>query len=136
MSQEAIKKFVEYIKLQVFDDQYIDRVEERRILESGIKDGIGVDKGLSIIREVAIENGWVVERLVEERAKEMLEQFAGNDGVVDKKEFDDAVGLFKKDSKGKVKEDDIKQRLKQIMLDNDWKAKEGGLFGSKWFSAI
>lgn len=133
---EDLQGFVEFIKLQTFDDQYVDRQEEKKILEEGVKRGIGVDKSLSILKEVADEKGYVVERFIEERAKGLLERFATNDGQIDKKEFDDAVALFKEDSKGRVKEDDIKKRLKQIVVDNNWKPKEGGLFGSKWFSAI
>ncbi|OQW93221.1 MAG: hypothetical protein BWK79_12285 [Beggiatoa sp. IS2] len=136
VSPEIQKQFVEYIKLQVFDDNYIDRKEEKKILETGIKNGIGVDEALSIIRQVASEKGIVVERDVEDKAKELLQRFAANDGRVDKKEFEDAVSLFKTSCKGRVTDIEIHKRLKQMMLDNGWKAKEGGLFGTKWFTAI
>lgn len=134
-SQATIQQFIEFIKLKVFDDGYIDRQEEKAILEEGVKRGIGVESGIAVIRQVAIDHGYVVERMVDERAKEILQRFA-TDGQVDKKEFEDAVALYKSDCKGKVKDDDIRKRLKQIMIDNGWKAKEGGFFGTKWFSAI
>jgi hypothetical protein len=136
VSDEVRKAFVDFIMLQVFDDQYIDRQEEKKILEEGIKKGMGVDEGLGIMRQVAMEKGIALERDAEERAKETLEAFATNDGKVDKKEFEDAVAIFKKHSKGKIPEPDLKKRLKKMMVENDWKAKEGGFFGSKWFSAI
>lgn len=136
MSDENIKLFIEQIKLKVFDDQFIDRQEERELLQSAVKYGLGVDKGISVIRQVAQEKGFIVEREAEERVKEVLQQFALNDGVVDKKEFEDALSLFKSATKGKIPEPEMKKRLKQMMVDNGWKAKEGGLFGSKWFSAI
>jgi hypothetical protein len=134
-SQTTIQQFIEFIKLKVFDDGYIDRQEEKAILEEGVKRGIGVESGIAVIRQVAIDHGYVVERMVDERAKEILQRFA-TDGQVDKKEFEDAVALYKSDCKGKVKDDEIRKRLKQIMIDNGWKAKEGGFFGTKWFSAI
>ncbi len=136
ISEEVRKQFVDYIMLQVFDDQYIDRTEEKKILEEGIKKGVGVEEGLSIMRQVAQDKGFVLERDAEERAKDMLEAFATNDGKVDKKEFEDVLGIFKKHSKGKLPEHEMKKRLKKMMEDNGWKAKEGGLFGSKWYSAI
>jgi len=136
ISEDVKNRFVEYIKLQGFDDQYIDRKEEKKILETAVKNGLNVEEGLSILREVAVQKGLVIERDAEERAKEMLERFASNDGKVDKKEFADAVAIFKSACKGKVHEPEIQRRLKSMMLDNGWKAKEGGLFGSKWFSAI
>jgi hypothetical protein len=136
ISSESHKQFVEFIKLQVFDDGYIDRQEEKVILEKGINLGISIDSGLAIINQVATSNGYVVERLVNERSRQILNQFASNDGKIDKKEFDDAVAFYQADTKGKLREDEIRRRIKQLILDNGWKVKEGGLFGSKWFSAI
>ena len=136
ISEEAKKQFVDYIMLQVFDDQYIDRKEEKNILEEGIRKGFGVEEGLAIMRQVAQEKGLALERDAEERAKEMLEAFAQNDGKVDKKEFENTLEIFKKHTKGKIPEHELKKRHKKMMEDNAWKAKEGGLFGSKWYSAI
>ena len=135
-TEESRKQFVEYIMLQVYDDQYVDRAEEKKILEMGIKKGFSVEEGLAILRQVADDKGFAIEREAENRAKEILGQFAANDGVVDKKEFEDALALFKTACKGKLPEPELKKRLKKMMLDNGWKAKEGGLFGTKWFSAI
>lgn len=136
VSEQAKKQLIDYIMLQVFDDQYIDRQEEKKILAEGIKLSISVDDGLAIMRQIAAEKGWVIEREVEDRIKEVLQQFVLNDGVIDKKEFEDALALFKSSCKGKVPEPELKKRLKKIMLEKGWKAKEGGLFGSKWFSSI
>jgi hypothetical protein len=136
ISEDVKNRFVEYIKLQGFDDQYIDRTEEKKILETAVKNGLSVEEGLSLLREVATQKGLVIERDVGEHAKEILARFAGNDGKVDKKEFADAVAIYKSACKGRVPEPEIQKRLKQMMLENGWKAKEGGLFGSKWFSAI
>ncbi len=134
---EHIKnQFIEFITLQAFDDQYIDRQEEKKILEVGVKNGISVDESLSLIQQVASQKGWVLERDAENRAKDFLQNAAANDGKVDKKEFDNAVALFDKALKGRILEPEIKQRLKKMMEENNWKAKEGGLFGSKWYSAI
>lgn len=134
---EGIKtQFIEFIKLQAFDDQYISRQEEKRILEVGVKNGIGVEESLSLILQVAADTGLVVERDAEEKAQAVLERAASNDGKVDKKEFEEVVNLLKTATKGKLTEPEIKQRLKKMMEDNAWKAKEGGLFGTKWYSAI
>lgn len=136
VSPENHRQFVEFIKLQVFDDGFLDRREEKEILEKGIQLGISIESGLAIITQLAGSKGFVVERLANERAKQILTQFAHNDGKIDKKEFDDAVALYQSDTKGKVREDEVRRRIKQLILDHQWKVKEGGLFGSKWFSAI
>ncbi len=136
VTADSKKQFVDYIMLQVFDDQYLDRIEEKKILEEGIRNGLSIEEGLSIIRQVALDKGIALERDAEDRAKEMLARFSANDGKVDKKEFEDALALFKTATKGKWPEPELKRRLKQMMENNGWKAKEGGLFGSKWYSAI
>jgi len=136
VSEQIKNQFIEFITLQGFDDQYIDRVEEKRILEVGVKNGMSVEESLLLIRQVASQKGLVVERDAEDRAKDFLEGAATNDGKVTKKEFSDAVAQFKAASKGKISESEMKRRLKKMMEDNAWKAKEGGLFGSKWYSAI
>jgi len=136
VSDAVRKQFVDYIMLQVFDDQYIDRKEEKQILQEGVKKGVGVEEGLAIIRQVASEKGFTLERDAEERTKEMLDTFASNDGKVDQKEFQDAIAIFKKNTKGRIPEHEMQKRLKRMMVENGWNAKEGGFFGSKWFSAI
>jgi len=135
VSEHIRNQFIEFITLQAFDDKYIDRQEEKRILEVGVKNDISVEDSLSLIRQVASQKGLVVERVAEERAKEFLEK-AAQDGKVDKKEFEGAVMQFKTAIKGKIPELELKLRLKKMMEENGWKAKEGGLFGTKWYSAI
>lgn len=136
VSPENHRQFVEFVKLQVFDDGFLDRQEEKAILEKGIQLGISIESGLAIITQLASTRGFVVERLANDRARQILTQFANNDGKIDKKEFDDAVAFYQSDTKGKIREDEVRRRIKQLILDNQWKVKEGGLFGSKWFSAI
>ncbi len=136
MSDEMKRQLGEFVKLQVYDDKYIDRAEEKNILSEALKRNIPLDEALTIIRQIAQTNGYVVERDVENQTKEVLEQFANNDGKIDKKEFEDAVSMYKKGSRGRVPEAEIRRRLKNVMIDQGWKAKEGGLFGSKWFSEI
>ena len=44
MSIEDIKKrFVDEIKLRAYDDKYVDKNEEREILQIAIQQGIGID---------------------------------------------------------------------------------------------
>lgn len=128
--------FIDYIGLQAYEDGYIDRQEERKLLEHAIELGIGIEEGQSIMKNVAQQRNYVIEREVENQAKELLERYSVSGGVIDKKEFNDAVGLFVSACKGKISEIDSRRRLKKIVLENHWKVKEGGLFSSNWFTEI
>lgn len=136
MSIEEIKRnFLEHVKLRGYDDKFIDAAEERKILEFGIQQGISLDQGRALLIQVAIEQGYAVESLAEMKAKEVLEQFA-NDGQVDKKEFDDAVAIVKKTMRGNLSDDACRKKVKEIMLKQGWKAREGFMKGGSWFSSI
>lgn len=136
MSDEMKRQLGEFIKLQVYDDKYIDRGEEKNILEEALKRNISIDEALNVMRQISEANGYVIERDVEDQAKAMLEQFASNDGVIDKKEFEHALAIYKRATHGRVSDIKAKKCLKEIILNNGWKVKEGGLFGTKWFSEI
>ena len=46
---EVKKRFVEEVKLRAYDDKYIDKNEEREILQIAIQQGVGVDSGRSAL---------------------------------------------------------------------------------------
>lgn len=133
ISESIHQQFVEFITLQGFDDKYIDRKEEKRILEVGVKNDISVEESLALIHEIAKDKGLIIERDVEDKAKAILENGVA-DGKITKKEFEEAFSVFKVACKGKVPDNEIKKRLKQMMETNEWQA--GGLFGIKWYTNI
>lgn len=131
---EVKKRFTEEIKLRAYDDQYIDRGEEREILQIALQDGVSVDAARSALRTVCDQAGYVIESDALNQAKQVFETFAENDGKIDEKEFTDAVGVLKKATKGKRTETQLKRMAVQIVEDNSYKVKTG-LF-SNWYSRV
>jgi hypothetical protein len=137
MSSEEIKrKFVENVKLRGYDDKFIDTAEEKQIMRYGIDNGLSVEEGLALLVQASEKLDYVVESTVNKKAEEVLMQFATNDGVIDKKEFLDAVGIMKRASRGKLSDQACSSKIKQIILNRGWKVKEGFLKGGNWFSSI
>src|SRR3982751_990509 len=102
MSLDDVKRqFVEQVKLRAYDDKYIDKNEEREILQIALQAGITVDSARSALSQVCEANGYVVESKVLMEIKDAIDIFAGNDGKVDEKEFNDAVSMCKKKTQGK-----------------------------------
>jgi hypothetical protein len=125
---EVKRKFTEQIKLRAYDDQYIDKIEEKEILQIAIADGVSVDAARGALKTVCEQCGYVVESEALNQARQVLEQFAENDGKIDEKEFLDAIGVLKRTTKGKRTEVQCKRMIVQIIEDNSYRVKTG------WFS--
>jgi hypothetical protein len=135
MSLDEVKKeFVQQVKLRAYDDKYIDKAEEKEILQLGLSKGISVDAARAALAQVCETNGYILESVVLREVKDLLEIQAGNDGKIDKKEFEDAVALTKKKTQGKKNDVQIKKMICQIIDEGSFKIKTG-MF-SNWYSAV
>src|SRR5206468_10097445 len=98
---EVKRQFVEQVKLRAYDDKYIDKGEERDILQIALQQGVTVDSARAALAQVCESNGYVLESSALKAVKEMIDIQAGNDGKIDEKEFNDAVALMKVRTSGK-----------------------------------
>src|SRR5262245_31334296 len=131
---EVKKRFVEEVKLRAYDDKYIDKNEEREILQIALQAGITVDSARAARAQVCENNGYVVESRVLNEVKDLIDTFASNDGKIDEKEFNDAVAMCKKRMLGKKNDVQVKRMVIQVIDDNSYKVKTG-LF-SNWFARV
>ena len=131
---EVKKRFVEEVKLRAYDDKYIDKNEEREILQIALQQGVGVDSARAALAQVCEGNGYVLESKVISEMKDLLDTLAGNDGKVDEKEFNDCVTQLKKRCQGKKNDIQVKRMVIEIIDDNSYKVKTG-LF-SNWFNRV
>lgn len=135
MALEDVKKrFIEEIKLRAYDDKYVDKNEEREILQIAIQQGISVDSARSALAQVCENQGYVLESAVLRQVKDLIDTFAGNDGKVDEKEFTDAVTTCKKACQGKRTDVQVKRMVLEIIDDNSYKVKTG-MF-SNWYARV
>jgi hypothetical protein len=131
---EVKRQFVEQVKLRAYDDKYIDKNEEREILQIALQSGVTVDSARAALAQVCESNGYVLESHALKAVKEMIEIQANNDGKIDEKEFGDAVSLLKVRTSGKKNDMQCKRMVIEIIEDNNYKIKTG-LF-SNWFSRV
>jgi hypothetical protein len=135
MNLDEIKRqFVEQVKLRAYDDKYIDKAEEREILQIALQHGVTVDSARAALAQVCEGNGYVLESSALKAVREMLEIQAGNDGKIDEKEFGDALSLLKVRTQGKKNDVACKKMLIEIIEENSYKVKTG-LF-SNWFTRV
>jgi hypothetical protein len=128
------KRFVEEVKLRAYDDKYIDRKEEREILQIAIESGITVDSARAALAQVCEAQDYVLESKVLTQLKDILDTSASNDGKVDEKEFNDAVLNCKKWTKGKKTDNECKKMAVEIVLEKSYKTTHGWF--SSWFDKV
>jgi len=131
---EVKKRFVEEVKLRAYDDKYVDKNEEREILQIALSGGITVDSARAALAQVCEANGFVLESRVLADIKDTIEVAAGNDGKIDEKEFNDAVALLKKKVQGKKNDVQCKRMIIEIIDDNAFKVRTG-MF-SNWYARV
>ena len=128
------KRFVEEVKLRAYDDKYIDRKEEREILQIAIESSITVDSARAALAQVCEAQDYVLESKVLTQLKDILDTSANNDGKVDEKEFHDAVLNCKKWTKGKKNDNACKRMVAEIVVENSYKTSTGWF--SSWFDQV
>ena len=131
---EIKRQFVEQVKLRAYDDKYIDKGEEREILQIALQSGVTVDSARAALAQVCEANGYVLESKVLSEIKDLIDTFASNDGKIDEKEFNDCVAQLKKRCQGKKNDVQCKRMVVEIIDDNSYKVKTG-LF-SNWFKRV
>jgi hypothetical protein len=130
--EEVKKRFVEAIKRRARDDLYIDKDEEREILQLAIQQGVSVESARGALAQVCDARGYVLESAALKQVRDLIDTFAGNDGHVDEKEFHDAVTTLQKATQGRRGEAQCKRMVLEIIEDNGYKVKTG-LFRN-WYS--
>jgi hypothetical protein len=135
MSLDEVKKrFVEEVKLRAYDDKYIDKNEEREILQTALQQGVTVDSARAALAQVCESNGYVLESRVLSELKDLIDTFASNDGKIDEKEFNDAVSQCKKRTQGKKNDVQCKRMVLEVIEENSFKVKTG-MF-SNWHARV
>ena len=134
MSLDDVKKrFVDEIKLRAYDDKYVDKNEEREILQVAIQHGISIDSARSALAQVCEHNGYVLESEVIREIKAQVETAAGNDGKVDQKEFDLIFQNAKRKITGKKNDIQLKRMIVEVMEDSGLNKVKTGWF-SNWYA--
>ena len=136
MAVEEIKKrFVSEIKLRAYDDKYVDKNEEREILQIAIQLGVSIDSARGALAQVCEEHSYVLESTLLKAIKDQVETAAGNDGKVDQKEFDLIFQNARRLVSGKKNDREVKKMIVTVMEDTGNNKVKTGWF-SDWYTAL
>jgi hypothetical protein len=136
MTTDDIKnRFVSEIKLRGYDDKYIDRNEEREILQIAIQLGVSIENALTSLQQVCEEAGYIQETQILQQIKTRLESAAGADGRVDEREFELVFHDVRKTIQGKKNDRELKKLIVQVMEDTgNYRVKTGWF--RDWYSTL
>lgn len=136
MSLEDVKKrFVDEIKLRAYDDKYVDRNEEREILQVAIQQGISIDSARAALAQVCEHQGYVLESALIKEMKTQVETAFGNDGKIDQKEFDLIFQNMKHKVAGKKNDIQVKRMIVEVMEETGMSKVKTGWF-SNWYTTM
>jgi hypothetical protein len=132
MSDDEIKKrFVSEIELRGYDDKYIDRNEEREILQIAIQLGVTIDNARLALVQVCEEKGYIIESAVARQIRKDVE----TRGKVDRREFDAILENTRKAVQGKKNDRDIQKMIVTVMEDTGNNRVKTGWF-SNWYASL
>jgi hypothetical protein len=136
MSPDAMqKRFVDEIKLRGFDDKYIDKNEEREILQIAIQHGIGIDSARDALDAVCTEHGYVLESALIKIIKDQCETAAANDGKMDLRRFEQIVASARQAAQGRKNDRELKKLVITVMEDHALNRIKTSWFHN-WYNAL
>lgn len=133
MTDDEIKKrFVSEIELRGYDDKYIDRNEEREILQIAIQLGVGVENARLALGQVCEERGYIIESAV---ARQIRREVESTGGKVDRREFEAIFENTRKAVQGKKNDRDIRKMIVSVMEDTGNNRVKTGWF-TNWYASM
>jgi len=136
MSLDDIKKrIVNEIKLRGYEDKYVDRGEEREILQIAIQLGVSIESACAALVQVCDESNYVLESAIVKQIKDQIETASGNDGLVDQKEFEMIFANVKKAMQGKKNDREVKKMIVTVMEETGNNKIKRGWF-SNWYAPL
>lgn len=127
-------EFSEWVKLRAFDDKYIDKIEERDILQQGLGLGMTVDQARAALIRTCQVNGYILESEVFRGFLENLESFVKRDGGLSRHAFHEACALGMR-VVGNVKGEIAVRRMHCRLIDDYGLPIRKGWF-SNWYASM
>jgi len=133
MSLEAIdKRFVDEIKLRAYDDKYIDKIEEREILQIAIQQGMAIESARTALAQVCEREGYALESSFVKLVKDRTEKL---DGKISQQEFDGILQSARQAALGRRSDRDLKKLIVLVLEDAGFNRVKTGWF-TDWYASM
>jgi len=129
------ERFVNEIKLRAYVDKFINRNEEREILQIAIRLGVNIDSARLAMEQVCFDYEYVQESTIARLMKDQLAASIADDGKLDRKEFDVVFLALQKAMKGRKSDPDIKRMMVRLLEETTSPPIKTGWFND-WYTTL
>jgi hypothetical protein len=133
-TEETKRRFLQEIKLRGYDDKYIDVAEEKEILKIALESGSDLDAARQAMLQICEKHDFMVESVILNKLRELIQTFVGNDGKLDEREFNDTLALAKRATGGKKTDRECKIMVLKLIEEDGSKIKTGMM--SNWYKRV
>lgn len=135
MSPDAIQqRFIDEINQRGSDDKYIDKNEEREILQIAVHRGIGVEAGRAALAGVCAKHGYLLESELTTAIKNQCDAVVATGRKIDQASFEAILNSLRTTVGGRRDDRELMKLVVMVIDDNDLKVKSGRLFN--WYKAV
>lgn len=132
-------RYAELVKLQLQGRRFLDREQERKLLEEGLtRYGLTLEQASGLVRGAAQEETIALEGELGQSSRELLRTLADRRNRVARADFDRAVAFYRARAGGGITQADAQRRVKRLMEESDLHPKPAGrvLRSRRWYRAI
>lgn len=132
-------RFGELVRLHTQGRHFLDREEERRLLEDGVtRYRLRLDEARGIVRAAASEGEMSLEHEVNASAVQLLKTMADRRQRIARKDFDKVVAFYRARAGRNITPVDAQRRVKRLMEESDLKPARSGriLRTRRWYRQI
>lgn len=132
-------RFGELVRLHTQGRRFLDREEERRLLEEGVtRYRLRLDEARGIVRAAAAEEDISLEQEVNASSTQLLRTMADRRQRIARKDFDKVVAFYRARAGQNLTPVDAQRRVKRLMEEGDLRpARSGRIIRTRrWYRQI
>jgi hypothetical protein len=137
-NDDPARRFADFVKLSGLGTRFINKVQERHILEEGVtRFDLSLDDARGVLRSVSEDNNYVFESETGRRIKQVMARHAGRSGKISRAQFERSTEVLRDFCDETISPAEARRRVKQVMNENGWEPRPAGLLRSRrWYRKI
>jgi uncharacterized protein involved in tellurium resistance len=132
----AIARWVEIIRLQAYENPYIDKTAEKELLREAITFGLTIDDARRQLLQVCKTEHYALLSHLEDLAIKALTLCVAEKKSIDQEYFTNTVATIQQAAYGHLKEAECRQKVKELIIAKEWPVRQGFLKGGQWFKEM